>query len=143
MTTINDNYIVTFDNEEHKRYVELLQSFGFDLILSASLSVGLKFVHPIKGHIVRLDIDDDDLVDELYEPHLFIYRRPIITPANVAPDVPPMQAYDTPMYPEHYSDVEWQWLQEEKLSNFELLKRELYIWFKVRPHSMNTMKMLD
>lgn len=139
--TVNDSYIVSFDNEEHKRYVELLQEYGFDIVVTANLKVGLRFIHPLKGHVVRLDEDVGAPEGEVYEPHLFIFVRPANVPTGL-PEAQPMQAYDTPMHPEHYSDVEWEWLQEKKASDFELLRRELHIWFKVRPRSMNTMKMV-
>jgi hypothetical protein len=135
---VNEHYVVSFEDEEHKRYVELLQEFGFNLSLSGGLKVGLQFYHPIKHHIVRLDREEDPSTGEIYEPHLFIRARQSNSSGRVI--IPQMADYDTPMYPDHYSVIEWDWLQADDPSCIEFLKRELHIWFKVRPHSLNTMQ---
>jgi len=48
-----------------------------------------------------------------------------------------------PMHPTHYSDFEWRALQDDKPDDFTFLERELHIWFKVRPKSLNTQLRLD
>lgn len=142
--------VIRFENAEHKDYAELCLSYGFVLTLSASMRIGLRFVHPVKGHVVRLDRDDNLGTDELYEPHLLIYtpsRTEIgpfyVLPQNGAPEFPACEDFQTPMYPEHYSDVENAWLSRPmadggEVTLREFLERELHIWFKVRPHNMNT-----
>lgn len=136
---VQETYVVSYENEAHWHYASLCVSYGFDLTLSAKLRVGLKFVHPLKGHIVRLDLDED----ETYEPHLMIYLRETYLPDGRR-ELPRRDDYDIPIYPQHYSDIEQQWLDRpmengSERSQFELLARELYIWFKVRPRSMNMM----
>jgi hypothetical protein len=141
---ITENYVLTYENVEHKRYADLCGGFGFDLTVSASLRVGLKFVHPVKGHIVRLDRDEDPQHGTIYEPHLLIYLRESYRPDGRR-ELPRRDDYDTPIYPEHYSEIEDEWLNVAmsdgtKVTDYEFLARELYIWFKVRPHSLNTQK---
>jgi hypothetical protein len=125
---MQETLVVRYANAEHHRYAQLCMRFGFNITVTPALEVGLKFVHP-KGHVVRLDFDGED-PNEIYEPHLFIHMRGHFR-AN----------YDTPTYPEHYSDKEWEWLNrnmsdEQKPTLYEFFARELHIWFKVRPYSM-------
>jgi hypothetical protein len=129
---IAETWVVTFENPEHKQYVDLLQEYGFDITVTSSLKVGLDFRHPKKHHIVRLDIDDERNRGQIYEPHFFVHKAAFVHNKGVN-----MADYDTPMFPSHYSQIEWNWLTQDDASLFEVLRRELHIWFKVRPHSMN------
>lgn len=137
---MQETLVVRFANPEHQQYTGLCMEYGFNITVTPSLEVGLKFVHP-KGHVVRLDFDGED-PNEIYEPHLFIHMRGHYNPASTPETV--RQNYDTPTYPEHYSDTEWDWLTAnmpngQKPTSYEFFARELHIWFKVRPHSMNTL----
>jgi hypothetical protein len=143
MTIIEEHYVLSFKNGEHKAYVDLAQEYGFDIVVSANLKVGLRFVHPGRHHIIQLHVDEDHDRDQQYEPHLYIYVREQGKYSAGKKYTADMLEYDTPMFPSHYTEMEWTWLTNGDPPLLEFLRRELHIWFKVRPHTMNTMKQID
>jgi hypothetical protein len=134
---IKETYVVTYENDDHRKYAALCLLYGFRLTVDATLRVGMRFDHPIKGHIVRLDREDEGS-EALYEPTLMIHKQTFFDPDR---DLPQRDDYIVPLHPDHYSDEEWRFLTASagpKVSGFELLSRELYLWLKVRPYSLNT-----
>lgn len=134
MIRITETLVVSFENDEHRRYALLCGSFGFNMTMNAALQIDTRFVHP-KGYIVRLDRQDDTTTSEFYEPHLMVSRK------GTHVEWPRREDYDTPMHPDHYSDMEWQWLEGDEPSSttsLEFLTRELYLWVKIRPHRLST-----
>jgi hypothetical protein len=131
MTPVPETIIVAYENDEHRRYAKLCGGFGFDMVVNADLSVGTRFTHP-KGHFVRLDRLDDTTTSAIYDPMLIIRVR------SISGKLPRPEDYEAPLYPDHYSDVEWDWLQSDEPSDFEFLTRQLYLWTKIRPHRLNT-----
>lgn len=137
MQTLQIGETLYFADEEHRRYYDLLLSYGFSFEVSAMMQVGRRFIHPTKGHLVELEINEDEPDSEIYEPKLRILRRS--TDHNGMPKaMPSLDDYDTPLF-EDYSLMEQGCLREVSGDSFAMLQRELYIWMKVRPHSLNSL----
>jgi len=125
---------VQFQNDEHKRYANLLAQNGFEMTVLPNLEIGLKFRHVKKGHVVLLELTGEDEpvngVVEIYGPKLFILK------ADSNAMLPKADDYFLPNYPQNYSDFEWAQLTGDRPTEYQLLERELYIWLTVRPHTL-------
>lgn len=137
--SISEMLTISYQDTEHKRYAELLMRYGFSLqIVVPGMHVGMVFSHPVKTHRVYLERNEPG---ETLLPKLFIFRPKI----SRLPDAefPQRDQFEVPMHPSHYSDFEWRALQENDPDDYTFLERELHIWFKVRPKSLNTQLRLN
>ena len=134
--SIDESLSIHYEDAAHKRYADLLMRYGFTFeIVAPGMRVGLAFTHPAKLHRVYLERETPD---EDWTPKLMIYRL-----GSGTREFPNRDNFDVPMQPTHYSDFEWRALQDDKPDDFTFLERELHIWFKVRPKSLNTQLRLD
>ena len=138
---IQEQVTLIYENAEHRQYAELVSFYGFSMIVSPSLQVGRRFVHPTKLHEVELDTTDDG-GREMYEPKLWIWTRPRYA-RNGLPERPKADDFVVPVYPEHYSTLEWQEINRDTPDSLTALERELHIWLRVRPYSLNSQLQVD
>ncbi len=133
---ITEQLTIVYEDAEHQRYCELLMEYGFAFeIQPPKMLVGMTFVHPTKNHRVVLDRDDNDDGTGLLEPKLLIFNPGFTKRGTVL--FPDKDNFIVPTEVD-YSELEWHALSSDKPDDFTMLRRELHIWLKIRPHSLNS-----
>ncbi len=127
---IQANYTLSFLNEQHRKFHDLIVGFGFSFTVNR-LVIGTTYIHPTKRiEVILMEGDESDL----------FHTKILIThigegEGEVLEKYVPTQ--DCKYAP--YSSLEMKWIDEPGISDLESLERELHIQINVRPKSLNSL----
>jgi len=123
-----DQISIKYENAEHREYTELFLNYGFSFVVLPTFIVGKVYSHDKKLVQVTLEDGDDD-GKGFYDPKILIQKK---GPMGNTSD------WFVPTYPDHYSELEWKALTAGAPNNIQFTEREIFIWTRVRPNSLNS-----
>jgi hypothetical protein len=139
---ITESVTIRYRDEDHRRFADITREFGFVTCVTPTMEVGLQFFHPTKFFIVEIEPEaDPELEGRLYTPRFLVLKAPLKIPVEsifsafhnglLKPD-----QYVVPFGRDSFTEAEDRWVFE-KDDDFQILWRELYLYVKVRPNTMN------